>query len=93
MATLGRSGPCQARVDADGSDALCTLRSDIEQAADQDSSRMQARLKYIPVEQLVHYAGKKVPFSQRIPQSAPYGGLAWLSCPCALEAFDQRVIA
>lgn len=36
------------------------LRSDIEQAADQDSSRMQARLKYIPIEQLVHYAGKKV---------------------------------
>jgi len=35
-------------------------RSDIEQAVDQDSSRMQARLKYIPIDQLLHYAGKKV---------------------------------
>ena len=36
------------------------FRSDIEQALDQDSSKMQAKLKYIPIEQLVHYAGKKV---------------------------------
>ena len=35
-------------------------RSDIEQAVDQDSGKMQARLKYIAIEQLVHYAGKKV---------------------------------
>ena len=35
-------------------------RSDIEQAVDQDSGKMQARLKYIVIEQLVHYAGKKV---------------------------------
>ncbi|CAK0786712.1 hypothetical protein CVIRNUC_009926 [Coccomyxa viridis] len=34
--------------------------SDIEQAVDQDSGKMQARLKYIAIEQLVHYAGKKV---------------------------------
>ena len=27
---------------------------------DQDSGKMQARLKYIAIEQLVHYAGKKV---------------------------------
>ena len=43
----------------------CMFRSDIEQAADQDSSRMQARMKYIPIEQLVHYAGKKVSSSPR----------------------------
>lgn len=42
-------------------------RSDIEQAVDQDSSRMQARLKYIPIEQLVHYAGKKVTAPQYYP--------------------------
>ena len=39
---------------------LVRLRSDIEQAVDQDSGKMQARLKYIAIEQLVHYAGKKV---------------------------------
>ena len=47
-------------------------RSDIEQAEDQDSSRMQARLKYIPIEQLVHYAGKKVSSSHDIAQCAPH---------------------
>ena len=45
------------------------FRSDIEQAVDQDSSKMQAKLKYIPIEQLVHYAGKKVILGRQLCHS------------------------
>lgn len=49
------------------------FRSDIEQAVDQDSSKMQAKLKYIPIEQLVHYAGKKVILGRQLCHSGGPG--------------------
>ena len=50
-------------------------RSIIEESEDQDASRMQAKLDFVPIDQLAKYIGNKVRRRQSVRESTALGSL------------------